>query len=1030
MRVISFLGLLIFGFAVLDVSGALDNQYKNEAGRYYWGNKKPNAAYWQQDVHYQIKAKINDIEESIAGNEVLRYFNNSPDTLYKVYFHLYQNAFTPESYAHQLRKSGKISTTFGEHELNGLGTVINSIKVGGKSILFSVDNTILIIELKRPIPPKGSEVFVVDFKTYWDKGDKGNMRRRMKTFAHDGVTHFDGVHWYPRICVYDRKFGWTTDQHLGKEFYGDFGLFEVELTFPNQYILEATGELQNENEVLPRDLRESIDLKHYAGSKVPLKRNPIPTNGTTKTWKYKAVNVHDFAFTADPSYRIGEASWKGIKCIALAQEQNAHRWQPTAKFASEVIRTYSEEIGMYGYPKIVVADARDGMEYPMITLNSGNWPRHQYVIAHEVGHNWFFGMIGNNETYRASLDEGFTQYLTALSLKKISKQDEYGNRIDKSVVFNSYLYHAAEDNNAILATHSDHFNSAERHGGGYGQVYFKTATMLYNLEYVLGDELFKKCIQEYFEKWKFAHPYWEDFKTSIIRSSGSDLNWFFDQWINTNKKIDYKVKSVKSSKDGEQIITLRRKGESQMPVDLEVTFDDGSTENHYIPNTYFEKSTMSIKQAKWTGWDQLNKNYSFPISNTKKIENVTIDPTQRLADIYQLDNSLKTPIDFRYSSYRRTPEDFRKYNLRWHPNIWYNSLDGIKAGMDVSGNYIGKKHLVDATLWYNTEIASDINLQSTSPISYKAIYKNRIAHLLDLELESRFLDGLNYNRLALTKRVNKNKYSVSAKSLYRKSPRDLDYLIYSQFWNTDRWNNSLNLNWNRTIKFFNGSGRIDVNTRSAFILSDYNYSMINAEFKRDLSWKKLAIRLRGFAQYGTGDFAPEAKLLLSGSNVEDMMDNPWTRSVGFVPSNLTEYGNQFNSFHNGGGLNLRGFTGYEALNESVEDGVYYIFTGNSGIAVNGEIDFAKKVGINRIGRRITSRTYLFADAGILQGDSGGSSLRADAGLGATFTVKPLRMNYIKPFTIRVDFPFFVNRIPNNQSNYLDLRYVIGFSRAF
>lgn len=1025
MKILKVLALCLIS---LTSTAQVINKYAQAAGEDYWKNRKPHAAYWQQDVHYKMAVAIDDEEESVAGNEKLTYYNNSPDTLDKVYFHLYQNAFTPNSYAHNLRKSGKIKTTFGEHEAKGVGTEIQSLKVNGRLSEFEIDNTILIIELKEPLLPSSSIVFDIDFKTYWDKDDGGNMRRRMKTFEHNGVTHFDGVHWYPRICVYDRKFGWTTDQHLGKEFYGDFGLFDVELTFPSKYVVEATGELQNESEALPNDLREALDLKHYKDVKSPIVRDVTPKDGV-KTWKYRAVNVHDFAFTADPSYRIGEVEWNGVKCIALAQEQNAHKWQPTALFVAKVVETYSNEIGMYGYPKIVAADARDGMEYPMITLNSGNWPRHQYVIAHEVGHNWFFGMIGTNETYRASLDEGFTQYLTALSLKKIANQDFDGNRIDKSVVYASYLSHAANDNSAVLATHSDHFNSAERHGGGYGQVYFKTGTMLYNLEYVLGKELFTKCMKSYFVQWKYAHPYWEDFKTSVIHTSKTDLNWFFDQWINTNKKIDYRVKGVKKDSLGNNQIHLKRKTTMQMPLDVKVQYADGSFDNFHIPNTYFVKNTEAKVLPKWTGWDEWNTDYSFSVGNDKKVGNVIIDPSERMADVYRLDNELKTPVSFGFSGYKRAPSDFDTYHLRWHPNVWYNSVDGLKLGIDIFGNYFGNKHVVDATLWYNSELLNDENKSATTLFAYQANYKNRIRHLTDFTAESRVLDGLLYHKLGVTKQLTNSTLDVYAKSLYRNSPRDLDYLLFPNTWQADGWNNTLNLEWTKPLKFENGNGTFQLNTRSAYLISDYNYAWLNGEVKRNLSYKKIPIKLRAFAQYASGDMAPESRLPLAGETTEAMMDNAWVRSTGFVPQSWTNFGNDFNHFHYGGGLNLRGFSGYEALNET--DGeVYYIFTGNSGVSVNAEVDFAPILKIHKIGRKINLNTYLFADAGVLQGDFGGSGVRADAGLGMVGTYRPTRFNFIKPLSIRVDFPFFVNRLPYNQNSYFDFRYVIGIFRAF
>ena len=174
----------------------------------------------------------------------------------------------------------------------------------------------------------------IDFKTYFDNG---TIRNRMKMFNAFGYKHYDLVHWYPRISVYDRKMGWDTDQHLDHEFYGDYGTFDVEITFANNYVLDATGVLINPEEVLPAELRKQLDIKNFANK--PWNSRPteiIKPDGSRKIWKFHAENVHDFALTADPTYRIGEAEWNGIKCIALVQEPHASRWQTAAEYVGDV----------------------------------------------------------------------------------------------------------------------------------------------------------------------------------------------------------------------------------------------------------------------------------------------------------------------------------------------------------------------------------------------------------------------------------------------------------------------------------------------------------------------------------------------------------------------------------------------------------------------------------------------------------------------------------------------------------------------
>ncbi|MFN7015253.1 MAG: M1 family peptidase, partial [Bacteroidia bacterium] len=342
------------------------NTFNSKENPLYWKNRKPFPGYWQQDVHYMINAYIDERTDIIAADMVLEYWNNSPDDLEFVYFHLYQNAFIPHSYHDDLSKNNKVVPQYGRYESLGLGTKIEKIKYNNLPVETELENTILKVKLPYPIKSGESCRFEIKFKTFFDAG--GNVRRRMKLFYPYGWKHYDGVHWYPRISVYDRKMGWDTDQHLGREFYGDYGTFDVELNFNASFIVDATGNLVNKDEVMPADLRAKLDIKNFKDK--PLYEKPsviIPYDSTQrKIWKFHAENVHDFAFTADPTYRIGETEWNGIKCIALAQEPHAARWQNAAEYACKCIEVYSTDFGMYEYPKMIVADARDGMEYPML----------------------------------------------------------------------------------------------------------------------------------------------------------------------------------------------------------------------------------------------------------------------------------------------------------------------------------------------------------------------------------------------------------------------------------------------------------------------------------------------------------------------------------------------------------------------------------------------------------------------------------------------------------------------------------------
>jgi hypothetical protein len=517
-----------------------DNSFRNSKNTYYWQNRKPDAAYWQQDVHYTINASMDEKDHRIDANQSLEYWNNSPDTLYFVYFHLFQNAFIKGSHLHQLESNNKIKEQLGKKEAEGKGIIVEMIASNDQALKVELDNTIMKVYLNTPLLPGAKTSFDLKFTTHYDRGA---TRRRMQMYDAWGFMHYNGVQWFPKICVYDRKFGWDTYQHLNKEFYADFGSYDVSLNFPSNYIVEATGAIQNREEVLPSALREKLDVKNFA--KKPWNEAPstiIPyVKGERKIWKFHADNVHDFAFTADPSYRISTAYWNGVECVGLVQEPHASGWQTSGEYVAKIIQTFSEDIGMYAYPKMIAADANDGMEYPMLTLDGGRAPSYNGLLVHEIGHNWFYGMIGSNETYRAAMDEGFTQFLTAWGLGRIDGKiipaaigkSKWRNRftepsrvVDKSV-FNAYHSDALNHEEVQLNTHSDDFNGALGHGGGYRLVYYKTASMLYNLEYTLGDSLFSAAMKNYFNQWKIGHPYFEDFKASIINFTHVDLNWFF-----------------------------------------------------------------------------------------------------------------------------------------------------------------------------------------------------------------------------------------------------------------------------------------------------------------------------------------------------------------------------------------------------------------------------------------------------------------------------------------------------------------------
>jgi hypothetical protein len=1093
-------------------------QYQQPNNSYYWKNKSPKAGYWQQDVHYTIQATIKEDSNLINATETLEYWNNSPDTLTYVFFHLYQNAFQPNSYLDKLNSANSFNAKWGNnYESKGLGTNVLNWQANGMPLQVEYDNTIAKIFLQQPLLPNSKISFQINFKTYWDNG---NQRRRMKWFDvlghknENGYRHYDGVHWYPRIAVYDAKFGWDVQQHLGKEFYGDYGTFDVSLNFASNYIVEATGWLQNKEEVLPKQLLEKLNLKNFEN--VPSGQAPSTiiayTPSSRKTWSYHADNVHDFAFTADPSYRISETYWNGIQIVALAQEGNAAGWQNAAAYTAKVIAYYSKTVGMYGYPKMVVADAQDGMEYPMLTLDGGTDPGYRDLLAHEVGHNWFFGMVGNNETYRAMLDEGFTQFLNTNACEAIDgpyrvqplPKNKYVRRffnIDtwrNSETYNGFMTDAVKRDATTINTHSDDFNSALGHNGGYRNVYYKTSAMLFNLQYVLGDSLFWGGFNHYFNQWKFCHPYPDDFRQSFIQYTKVDLNWFFDQWIETAKGIDYSI-DYHMNKNNNYTVELKRKGEMQMPIDFTITDNAGVEHKYHVPNTWFIKKTDATILPKWTGWGKLNTIYTTTINLPSGIEKIAIDPSHRLADRDMQDNQNFGGVNWLFDSQINQPNDWTKKQMRWRPEFWWNNVDGLKPGIHFNGHFMKYFNIFNATIWFNTGLLQQFTLsrklssQSShlfSKAASRIVLKDYINYNIDyktatdgflknssIEFHAQTLEGLTMHKLQFNfPSVNNTKFFINIKAMHwysklytenftrwgsfnylnqyefsdMKNSR-YDYSVVKIFLPNNQYNYTLNGGAEKNYSWLRSAGNVKFVQRLGYTSSDTKtwQPYTTSQLTLTNAWlvNKLAIKTRIFAQASAGFVPNESAVYMAGANAEEMADNKFTRASGWLPYGWQGFGESTGNTQIGGGLNLRGYTGYLANeverlpnNFSISPTLYLLHKGRHGLAANVEVDFDDYVKFKPtwFKKWLKVDIYTFADAGLISFDIGanGSSavafapVRVDAGIGTAFTIKRWWvLEQVKPLTLRFDMPLFLNHPPAAQ-NYFQFRWVVGISRAF
>ncbi len=1003
--------------------------------------------YWQQKTAYKIEASLDTETDILSGHEQLIYYNNSPHQINELYFHLYQNAFQPGSYFDRKQKAEGNPVSFGRYESMKKGMEVSDISVDNQEVSYTIDNTILEIVLNKPLMPGDSLTVKMNFKTYFDI-EAG--WRRMRVFEAYGAKNYNGAHWYPRISVFDRKFGWTADQHMVHEFYGDFGTYDVTLNLPAHYITDATGLLQNRSEVLPRELREKLDIQNFKDK--PLYSEPsIITEPTKemKSWHFKAENVHDFAFVASPLFRIGQVEWNGIICRSLAMEPHAARWQDAASLTAAIISIYSRDFGMYAYPKMIVADVQSGMEYPMLTMNNGISPGYAYIFAHEIGHNWFFGAVGSNETYRGLLDEGFTQFLTNWALEELSAKKEqptpvaayfpekYRQQHDLRYknVFKGYYEDAFYNTGTRLTQHSDKFDTPEPYGTVYRQTYYKAAAMLYNLKFVLGDSLFLSCMKHYYNTWKFRHPYVEDMRKAFINHSGVELNWFFDQWLNSRKTIDYGIKKVKNRKDTSLII-LERKGRMEMPVNVMVITKNNDSTMYHIPNRNFVKETKATVLKKWYGWDRLNKEYTIAIPG-EKIKQVIIDPQYQISDINRLNNSnnIGHTVDFDFLI--RQPENIYAYNFYARPDFWWNNVDGVKAGVYLDGNYMKELHKFSLSVLYHTQLFDIKEKKSKLPVSWNISYMTRISKAPSkayLDIRSKQDLGWSFNRISLFSQNKENTYGLSFTGTYMSEDRAIRYAPDNTW---DTYAHSHPYIYMRAFfqrDFKGGFWNAGINSATGYFVN----SAFDFTVKKTFRVGKLDLRTRGYARYNLGsDYIIEDALLLSGANAVSFMDNRLARSTSLIPDKWITFGSNPNHFHLPGGLNIRGYSGYLSGTTSDEGKLEHHHFGNTGMAVNGELSMLRV--INPVPRFLKDYLnidmYGFYDAGIIDKASISKLPRfkrvyMDAGVGVNFTVTQWwKFDKLKPVTLRVDMPLFLNIKPYSDESHFKFRWMLGLEKV-
>lgn len=621
--------------------------------------------YWQQRVKYTIHAHLDVHTNRLKGHERVVYENHSPDTLHEVFFHLYWNAFQPESMMDvHSREAGKfiLGITPGGDTIrdwdsrvrdrivhlkpNEIGyDSVSRITMNGIPQPFKIHETILQVQLTQPILPKQSVVFNLDFHA------QVNIQIRRSGRDNAEGVRYSMSQWYPKICEYDRQ-GWHPTPYVGREFYGVWGDYDVTLTLDKHYVVAATGYLQNADEI-------------GYGYTAPNKHVKQP-RGDELTWHFFAPNVHDFVWAADPDYvhlvdTANNAAHTVIHVFYKNNPSQAEAWQNLLKAALRVLPYMEKHFGPYPYRQYSFIQGGDGgMEYPMATLIKGP---SLGTAFHEWMHSWYQMMLGTNESLYPWMDEGFTTYAEGkvsnyyyhqFADSIFSNEEEkkaFLLRLDSSLPHGEYsayrgYYSLIKSGLAEpMTTHADHYET----NFAYSQnAYSKGAVFLEQLGYIIGDSLRDRTLLNYYWTWRFKHPTPEDFIHVAEKTSGIKLDWYLEYWIYTTKTIDYAIQQVRPAGDHTEIV-LARIGAMPMPIDLLITTTNGKQEMIYIPLDLMFGTKPAEQHAlhrtilpAWR-WTDPIYTCTIPISSDH-IQSIIIDPSKRMADINQTNNSVTLSI--------------------------------------------------------------------------------------------------------------------------------------------------------------------------------------------------------------------------------------------------------------------------------------------------------------------------------------------------------------------------------------------------
>ena len=574
---------------IFDPAGAFEPLDLPEPGEFRDAAGTPGEAYWQQRADYHIRAAL--VDDRIEGTERITYTNNSPDSLTSLWVQLDQNLFRETSYGALRAEELDGEVRHGGFFKDG-GFVISGVRADfeGEATVpeYRTEDTMMEILLGEPLPPGGSRVEVeIDFA--FEIPETGGDR--MGQLDIRGGIIYQLAQWYPRVFTYDDVNGWNQSPFLGQgEWYLEYGDFDVELTVPRDFVVVATGELLNPEEVLTPMQRERLAEARLSEETVHIitpdeagEDRTRPPGDAPLTWRFRAENVRDFAWAASDRFVWDAAGWEDVLIMSAYPEESiggpaSSGWERSTEYLRHSVQYYSEQWLRYPYPVAInVAGLALGMEYPMIVFCSWR-SRGAFLFSvtdHEIGHTWFPMIVGSDERRYAWMDEGFNTFINYYSGIEFAG----GEPILGQLMSPTQIATDTRTPSHAVYTPADSIPEAEIGVLAYNK---PAAVLVLLREEVLGPEVFDEGFREYIRRWAYKHPQPADFIRTMEDVSGQELDWFFRGWIYEDAILDQAIASVTRAGDTTRVV-FENRGGIPMPLEARILYQGGDEQRFDVP---------------------------------------------------------------------------------------------------------------------------------------------------------------------------------------------------------------------------------------------------------------------------------------------------------------------------------------------------------------------------------------------------------------------------------------------------------------